>query len=241
MPREVYEEKVFFDQSKCDAYNNATVSNLARFMEAATRDHVEELGIDTIKLVERGTLWVICWSQIDITRMPRAGESVILKSWEGPIKYGLLTRRFRFLDESGEMLANIASTFTIIDKETRSQTDIPEDIMALPVVKFDDDMPIPKLSMDFPKELKSTSFHQVNDSEIDVNGHVNNSFYFEWAMDVLDEDFKKNHSLKSIWIEYSHEIRPGDKVKLCYSLEDDILFFEGYVESEKAYSVKMEF
>ena len=240
MARDVYEEKIVFDESRCDANGNGTIGDFARFMEAATRKHVEELGVDTIKLVENGTLWVICWSQININRMPKKDESVILKSWPGAIKYGLLTRRFKFSDESGNTLAEVSSTFTIIDAKTRSQTDIPEDIKAMPVVKFDDDLPIPKMSMSFPENLDSSFKHEVKDSEIDINGHVNNAFYLEWAYSALGYDYISEHPVKSIWIEYSHEIRANSVVDINYKLDDNVLYLRGFVEGEKAYSVRIE-
>ncbi len=240
MSRDVYEEKIVFDEKQCDSYKNGTIGDLARYMEAATRKHVEELGIDTIKLVENGTLWVICWSQININRMPKQDETITLKSWPGAIKYGLLTRRFKFMDEAGNTLVEVSSTFTIIDEKTRSQTDIPEDIKAIPVVKFDDDMPIPKLSMNFPDNLDSSFKHEVKDFEIDINGHVNNAFYLEWAYSALGEKYINEHPVKSIWIEYSHEIRGGNTVDIKYKLEEGALYLRGFVEGEKAYSVKIE-
>jgi Acyl-ACP thioesterase len=37
---------------------------------------------------------------------------------------------------------------------------------------------------------------------IDVNKHVNNSYYFDWMVDTLEMDYIANHRIKSMDIKY---------------------------------------
>ena len=45
-----------------------------------------------------------------------------------------------------------------------------------------------------------------------MNGHVNNTVYITWAMEVLDFDFRSKHKLKTLDIYFKHEVKYGDDI-----------------------------
>ena len=51
-------------------------------------------------------------------------------------------------------------------------------------------------------------------TEIDLNGHLNNTSYIEYILNTHDEAFYRSHRIKRININYDKEIRSGDKVSL---------------------------
>lgn len=72
--------------------------------------------------------------------------------------------------------------------------------------------------------------HDVSMHEIDINEHVNNSFYLDWAENLLDDSSHEMHgNVKRIWINYQREVRMGETVVFQYGTEKDTLFVKGRV------------
>ena len=71
-------------------------------------------------------------------------------------------------------------------------------------MKFDR---IPDISTPF-----KTCEIKVDYDDIDVNKHVNNVRYLDWALKTLDYDFRKTHKVNTIDIYYKKEISFGGRV-----------------------------
>jgi len=95
-----------------------------------------------------------------------------------------------------------------MNHETRKIVTIPERIIApshSEKVKM-----IPRLSR--PKKLTEadqlmTKQYRVRYFDIDGNGHVNNSRYFDWLLDALPMSFLTRHNLTSINIRFENEVQ----------------------------------
>ena len=51
-------------------------------------------------------------------------------------------------------------------------------------------------------------------SDIDFLGHTNNARYAVWSMDCLDYEDASTMFVKDVYINFNHEVRPGDTVLL---------------------------
>jgi len=77
-----------------------------------------------------------------------------------------------------------------------------------------------KLALEtFPERLNGTAETEVFSkkilyNEIDVNNHVNNTRYLDWAMDCFESEFYRMHHLKSFTLEFLGEMHWGDEVEL---------------------------
>lgn len=52
---------------------------------------------------------------------------------------------------------------------------------------------------------------------MDVNQHVNNTNYIDFAYEVLPKELYENCDFKNVEIEYKHELRLGDKIDCIYT------------------------
>jgi acyl-ACP thioesterase len=66
-------------------------------------------------------------------------------------------------------------------------------------------------------------------SFVDLNGHMNNTRYFDLAEDMIGES-AKGRQLKEISTEYSSEIKIGESMELKWGNEDDLYYLEGNTE-----------
>ena len=229
----VYREALVFEKSP-------SLGDLARSMQKVTEHAMEDMGIHFKDLRERHLLWMLCFSQIDICRIPKAGEETEMFSWPGAGRMGMPSRRYALFSSEGEMLFNCTTLFSFVDETARTMV-LPEKTgFEYPVLSFPGEPGNPKLNEKGPEPVHSYS-HQVERYEIDYNDHVNNAFYFDWMEPVVIE-FTHNGTipLKRVWISYSKEVRYGDTAEIRYAADGDILFARGYVNGEYCFIIKMQ-
>ncbi|MBR3401191.1 MAG: hypothetical protein IKG67_03010 [Parasporobacterium sp.] len=213
------------------------IGDLNRMMQQVTEHAMERLGISVEELQISELLWVICFSQIEITRMPREGEELVIYSWPGAEKMGMFTRRYAAFTKEGEEIFTAASLFSLVNEKTRVLV-LPSDSgFILPLVTLVDEPKLPKLTARGSEGEKET-LHLVKAEEIDHNGHVNNAYYLDWAEEVLQEEAPgQAQDIRSIWIGYSKEILEGDTVAMRYACSSPQLFLRGYVNGESCFTI----
>lgn len=86
-----------------------------------------------------------------------------------------------------------------------------------------------------PAGLKEMQRRMMRYSDTDINGHVNNTRYADFACDALEmERLDKGHFLSQLQIGYLAECRPGEILQLRGGLgEDGTRFVEGVDDSGK--------
>lgn len=213
------------------------IGSLNRMMQQVTEHAMERLGISIEELQASELIWVICFSQIEITRMPREGEMLVMYSWPGAEKMGMFTRRYAAFTKDGEEIFTAASLFSLVNEKTRALV-LPSDSgFILPLVTLPDEPKLPKLTARGSEGEKET-LHLVKAEEIDHNGHVNNAYYLDWAEEVLQEEAHgQAQDIRSIWIGYSKEVLEGDTVAMRYACSGQQLFLRGYVNGESCFTI----
>ena len=71
----------------------------------------------------------------------------------------------------------------------------------------------------------------VND--LDINNHVNNTVYITWAMESLDHDFRASHVLKSLDINFKHEVGYGEDILSQVKYDRENLVTEHIVKNAR--------
>ena len=87
-------------------------------------------------------------------------------------------------------------------------------------------MDAPK-NIEYENELKHVMTRQVLYSDIDLNQHMNNARYIDWALDVLDLELHRNHFISEVTIHYKKEILPLSFVDLYVGCVDNRHIVEG--------------
>lgn len=237
---DVCEKDYVIEESMTDAAGLVTCSTLARFMQDMTTVHMNQAGISVESLMAENLLWVIVCTQINISRLPKAGETVEQYSWAGAEKFGMHSRRFAFFTEDGEELLNAASLFLLVNKETRALSEPTKETLALPIVEIEGEPKLPKMTQKYPA-LMFGKTHVVEESEIDYNDHVNNAVYLDWADSVFDEDFITKREMKGFWVQYDKEVLLGQNVEMKYATAENSAYLKGCVDGADYFKVKFDF
>jgi medium-chain acyl-[acyl-carrier-protein] hydrolase len=57
-------------------------------------------------------------------------------------------------------------------------------------------------------------------TDLDRNGHMNNTRYMDWVADLLPSSFHENHPFKGFTVCYMAEAREDDEISLDYDLDE---------------------
>src|SRR5690606_19886367 len=82
----------------------------------------------------------------------------------------------------------------------------------------------------YPGELENVYTKQIGYSDIDFNGHLNNSKYIDYIMDCFDMESHRKFEATSLEVNFSREALPGDILILkkdISELEKGNIYIEG--------------
>ena len=236
-----YRQRIEIQESDCDSAGRMKAAAMTYYLQEAAAAHAEALDVGIPRLKKLGALWVVTRMGLQIERLPEKGEAVYVMTWPGKTRHLLFPRYYAVKSESGETLASGAGIWMLIHPESRKML-FPEEIgLEVPDFSRGDEPPLPDRRVRFAEELSEQAFHVADESEQDINGHVNNVHYLRWAESLLSAGFAEGHRLKSCWVEYRKEILVGQTVELRSAMENETLFVQGFVDGEEHYRLRFEY
>jgi acyl-ACP thioesterase len=123
----------------------------------------------------------------DIVRYPRAGESLSVETWSTGIKGFKGIRDFRVRDSRSQIIVAASSLWLYTSFKTKAIVRVPKDIAeTFPVGAEPAHFPnLEELDFDRPENATLAVPVTIRYSDFDVNQHVNNTAYFEFAQTAL--------------------------------------------------------
>lgn len=236
-PQGAYEVTFDVTEEMADVTGQMHPGDYAREMEKITEKHLGSFGLSRESLKAENKIWVISWNDIHIDHLPQLGASVLLRIWPGKKRAGMYSRLYACYTTDGEPLAGASSFFTLIDAQSRKIAAPTERIKQIPVVSLENEAALPKMIQVFPETFSRETERIVSETEIDKNGHLNNTYYIDWAEAVAREHCGEMRMPKSVWIRYEKELLVNETVVLKYTMEQDKLYLQGYREGELSFSV----
>ncbi len=194
-----------------------TPSAQLRLQQEAGERHFGEGGLDFEGVASFGMAFVVLQNNAVITRRPAIGEHIVLKTWSRNVKGMRFFRCYRFEDEAGNTLIDSVATFALVDLNEHTllrPAQFPAEVEHQ--TERLSGCPDPaKLKM--PDGAQACGEHTVRLSQLDFNGHLNNTRYADILFDHLPADTASHMSGFSIT--FSHEAKCGDT--LCLSRATD--------------------
>lgn len=243
----IYRKELKIGDTQVNSLDRLKNSQLLAILQEVAGEHGTQVGVGKDALKEKGLFWALIRYRIEVTRLPKAGESVTVETWPMPTTRSAYPRATAAYDAEGNVLFRAVSLFVLVNFETRA--------MVLPAasgVVVDgwvrgDELPSPGSLL--PKELENCENRLVRFTDLDFNGHVNNCRYLEWVDDLLSGDFHAQHCPKEIVICYHSEAREGENVDISWALEEgDVLHVEARRDEEnlamghgRVFSVRIQF
>lgn len=210
-------------------------SRVLLMMQEAASAQCEPCGLGVNALAERHLAWVLARVQLRMARLPAIGEAVTVRTWPKPAQHLFFPRFFRF-SAGGETVGEAAALYLQLDTLTRRMaspwlggqqqlTCDAEPALAAPGG-------IPTLSAPAETTVRNALY-----SDLDLNGHMNNTRYLDWFCDCFGGAHHAQWALREATIHYSREIRAGETATLALQTQGRQSVLRGGCEGVPCFAV----
>jgi len=214
MSESVYRRSFTLEDIHLDRYGRLKMSVLLYFVQEISGQHAALLGTDWETLAGKNLFWAIIRHRVEITRMPTAGETIHLETWPMPTTRTAYPRATVAYDDQGNVLFRTVALWVLMDLHTRAMVLPGKSGIAVPGILRGSELDTP-VSLP-PTPLSNTVLRRVGFSELDRNGHMNNTRYLDWVSDLLPSAFHEKQLPARINLCYLAEAREGQLISLVW-------------------------
>ncbi|MDR2358021.1 MAG: hypothetical protein LBD92_08085 [Oscillospiraceae bacterium] len=203
---------------------------LGMFQETAEPASVElGFGFDVMR-GRFNAAWILTRIRVDIMRPAVWRDELVIGTWNRKHSRVTFERDFVARSASGETVAAAVTSWVVLDVDTRAMKTASDFGFDIPDIDMPRAIDCRPGRIRAPIELEPTYTRTVRYSDIDVNGHVNNARYVDFAMDCIRIERHRTHRVSSIEIGYVSEAREGDAISLrsvSPPSEPDTVYIDG--------------
>jgi medium-chain acyl-[acyl-carrier-protein] hydrolase len=185
---------------------------LLNILQDAAWNHAANLGAGFDDMIARGAIWVLTRQKLTMTGWPEWGGKITVRTWPCPFSGAIAPRQFEIFS-GDKKLGECITLWLVMDAKTRrpiriNPADYPFDIrrdglLAIAAGKI------------APREgLKEAARFCVRNSDLDVNGHVNNTQYAKWILDSIPLDAHRRFRIASYEVNFLAETTLGDEIAI---------------------------
>lgn len=245
MENKISSTKILIQSQEVDYNGNYKIADLMSNLSDLATTNAYEIQIWNNEIAKKYA-FVLTKETIILKRPIKVNEIITLYTRASGYKRIQFSRNYWVEDENKNEIASIYSLWTLIDidkrkiiKPAKAGINIPEIIEDNYTINNYHEI---KDNVDLSFIMERTVLY----SDVDLNQHLNNSRYIEWAFDALPIDFFNQYMFKEISIHFKKEMTPYTKakiytfisdeyVKVVFKSIDDTIYFElgGYITKNK--------
>ena len=218
----IYQQKFHINDAAVDCFGRLTPSMLLFYVQEVAGIHAASLGAGFDALMAKNLFWAILRTKVQITRLPRSDETIRLETWPMPTSRVAYPRSVVAYDEQEREVFRSISLWCLMDTENRSMVLPGKSGVIVEGTLRGNELALPgSLAV---RALANTARRNVVFSDLDRNGHMNNTRYMGWCSDLLPSAFHHSHTPTEITICYHSEALEGESLEMGYELTEEGTF-----------------
>lgn len=222
MNESVYTLMETVPSSAAGATTHIRFSAILCLMQDAAYEHAKRLGVGYDFLIAQNRAFVLSRLQLKVcSELPSWTERVVLQTWPRGLDRLYAYRDFEISREGREPFLKASTAWLMLDTQARHpvrQQEYFVNISPRDVRAMGDEAPR-KLS--WVDNTQPFDIRHARASDLDPNGHVNNTRYIDWVTDAIAERHGVDAKIDELCLNYHAEIRMGEEVKLGIAEEPD--------------------
>ena len=214
----IYKQTFHVSDIAVDRYGRLKPSSILFYAQEVAGQHCLYLDADYDTLAQKRMFWAVIRHRVQITRLPLSGEDITVETWPMPTTRVAYPRSLVAYDAQGQELFRSISLWVLMDLDSRAMI-LPgkSGVLVEGVLRGTELAPPSSL---VPKELVNAVSRTVCFTDLDRNGHMNNTRYLDWIDDLLPSAFHQGHPVKEFTVCYLNEAREGQSLELSWELSD---------------------
>ena len=186
-----------------DRFGRMKTSWLLACLQEVAGEHSELLGASNGEYNGRNLFWAVTRHKVEITRLPEAKENITLQTWPCPTTRVAYPRATVAYDKQGNELFRAMSLWVLMDADSRAMILPGKSGVLVEGITTGREVGNP-VSL-APAVGGNCVSRPVRYTDLDVNGHRNNTQYLNWVDDLLPSAFHRDHAAKEFTICYINE------------------------------------
>ena len=223
-----------------DRFGRATPAALLYLVQEAAGQHCALLQVDYDTLSHQNLFWAVTRNRVQVTRLPRLGETVTVETWPMPTTRVAFPRSVVAYDENHQELFRSISLWVLMDSRTRGMLLPGKSGITVNGTLLGTELDAPRAIATRP--MADTVNRTVGYTLLDRNGHMNTTRYLDWVCDLLPSQFHQDHPVREFTVCYMNEAREGEEIALSYELTDGpVLTVDAQRDGNRIFSALLEF
>ena len=218
--KKIYSEPRTLDTYSCDQHREAKLSGILQITQDAGKRQMDIDKPSYEELQDQGKALMLSRLDLKIYDRIYCDEPVTVLTCACGNSRATFPRMY-YVEKDGKLMAEVTSQWALVDMETRKilkadEADFSNFYMGEYKELFDRKFKIPK-----DAGFETVGAHRVSYSNLDNNGHMNNTFYADVLCDHIPELEAGTHRVSGLRIHYSKEAPLGDVITILRTAAKD--------------------
>ncbi len=211
-----FEKRFYVRTSDFDCHNRLRPSSILDFFQDVAGEHAKLLGIGREEMIKEDIAWVLTKIRYESVGEPSMFEKITVRTWPHPPARLGFVRDYTIHGEDGRLIVKGSSEWVLINLSRRRLVRMEN---PYPLTSFCEDESFPEgfLRLPRPTGKGETLSFVPRFADLDVNGHVNNIRYTDYAMQIWHPT--EDTPIRTMQIEFHREVLPG---VLLHMGEDEV-------------------
>ena len=239
-----YQQNFTITDNCVDCFGRLKPSMILYYVQEVAGRHFDRISMDYDALAQKGMIWAIIRQKVQITRIPRRGETIRVETWPMPTTRVAYPRSVVAYDAEGNEVFRSISIWVLMDIRSRSMILPGKSGVSVVGTLRGNELTAPNALP--AKNLLNHRNRPVCFTDLDRNGHMNNTKYMDWIDDLIPSAFHQEHDLKELTVCYLSEAREGQELSMQWGfLEDGALQVDAHrvtgEKDERIFSARLTF
>lgn len=215
----IYVRNFTVEDAYVDRYGRMKPSQILYLAQDMGGRHSALMSLDYDTLAGRNLFWAVTRHRVQVSRMPMQGETLRLETWPLPTTRAAFPRSVVAYDAQDNEVFRCITLWVLMDRNTRKMIVPGKSGIIVAGTIRGNELPTPNGLI--PKPLGTQTRRTVAFTDLDRNGHMNNTKCMDWIADLLPSEFHRTHALRELTVCYLAEAREGDELRLNLEFADD--------------------
>lgn len=218
----IYTCKERIDLEDVGYSNKITNKAILKILENAGARQSEAVHFGLNDMENVGFSWILLGWKVQVLKRPIYNEELTVKTWGRDANRIFTYRDYEIYDENNELCTIATSKWAIVDIKAGKLKELTSDIIGKyqcePKKVFEQDY---TLKLKEPETVISKQIHKAQRRDIDINKHIHNLCYLDYAYEALPDEIYEQNECNNIEIMYKKQIKLGDEFECMYTMENN--------------------
>jgi acyl-ACP thioesterase len=173
--------------------------------------HADHLGHGYEATIDEGAIWILSRQKLVVADWPVWGDQLTVRSWVRPIRGPLVHRDYEILLGERKVGECAASWLTL---DVRTRRPVRPAVAGGLLCRQDYALAFTPEKIAPRQDLAEAAQFRVRNSDLDMNGHVNNTRYAQWILDSASPEAYRIRRVVNYEVNFLTEVQLGDAVAI---------------------------